>query len=79
MWSDKSCDVGEYLDSKNCKCWKKLVDKLVEECKNVEKLKKLLEETKKQIEVINDDDEPIECRKDFMEIKFGIRRWFAFG
>ena len=29
---DKSCDVGEYLDYENCKCRKKLVDKLVEEC-----------------------------------------------
>ena len=29
---DKSCDVGEYLDYSNCKCRKKLVDKLVEEC-----------------------------------------------
>ena len=29
---DKSCDVGEYLDYKNCECRKKLVDKLVEEC-----------------------------------------------
>ena len=29
---DKSCDVGEYLDYKNCKCTKKIVDKLVEEC-----------------------------------------------
>ena len=28
---NKSCDVGEYLDYKNCKCRKKLVDKLVEE------------------------------------------------
>ena len=27
---DKSCNVGEYLDYKNCKCRKKLVDKLVE-------------------------------------------------
>ena len=27
---DKSCDVGEYLDYKNCKWRKKLVDKLVE-------------------------------------------------
>ena len=25
-------DVGEYLDYKNCKCRKKLIDKLVEEC-----------------------------------------------
>ena len=29
---DKSCDVGEYLNYENCKCRKKLVDKLVEEC-----------------------------------------------
>ena len=28
----KSCDVGEYLDYKNCKCRNNLVDKLVEEC-----------------------------------------------
>ena len=37
---DKSCDVGEYLDYENCKCRKKLVDKLVEECtENVEEAK----------------------------------------
>ena len=30
--SDKSCDVGKYLDYANCKCWKGLIDKLVEEC-----------------------------------------------
>ena len=29
---DKSCEVGEYLDYANCKCRKKLADKLVEEC-----------------------------------------------
>ena len=29
---DKSCDVGEYLHYKNCKCRNRLVDKLVEEC-----------------------------------------------
>ena len=29
---DKSCDVGEYLGYKNCKCRKRLVDKLIEEC-----------------------------------------------
>ena len=29
---DKSCDIGEYLDYENCKCRKKLVFKLVEEC-----------------------------------------------
>ena len=29
---DKSCDGGEYLDYSNCKCMKRLIDKLVEEC-----------------------------------------------
>ena len=29
---DKSCDVAENLDYKNCKCRKRLIDKLVEEC-----------------------------------------------
>ena len=34
---DKSCDIGEYLDCSNCKCRKKLIDKLVEECtENIE-------------------------------------------
>ena len=29
---DKSCDVGEYLDYKNCKCRRKIIGKLVEKC-----------------------------------------------
>ena len=37
---DGSGDVGEYLDYENCKCRKKLVDKLIEECtENVEEVK----------------------------------------
>ena len=37
---DKLCDIGEYLDYENCKCRKKLVDKLVEECtENVDEAK----------------------------------------
>ena len=37
---DKSCNVAEYLDYENCKCRKKLVDKLTEECiENVEEVK----------------------------------------
>ena len=38
--SDKSCDVGEYLDYENCKCRKRLIDKLVDECtETVEEVK----------------------------------------
>ena len=29
---DKLCNIGQYLDYENCKCRKKLIDKLVEEC-----------------------------------------------
>ena len=29
---DKSCNIGEYIDYSSCKCRKKLVDPLVEEC-----------------------------------------------
>ena len=32
MECEKSCDVGQYLDYESCKCSKKLIDKLVEEC-----------------------------------------------
>ena len=37
---DKLCDIGEYLDYQNCKCRKKLADKLVEECTvNIDEVK----------------------------------------
>ena len=29
---DKSCNIGEYLDYSSCKCRRKLIDALVEEC-----------------------------------------------
>ena len=29
---DKSCDIEEYLDYKNCMCRKRIIDKLVKEC-----------------------------------------------
>ena len=29
---DKSCNISVYLDYKNCKCKKRLVDKLIEKC-----------------------------------------------
>ena len=29
---DKSCNIGEYLDYENCKCRKRVTDKLVEKC-----------------------------------------------
>ena len=29
---NKSCSIGEYLNYSNCKCRKKLADKLIDEC-----------------------------------------------
>ena len=41
---DKSCDFGEYLDYENCKCRKRLVDKLIEECnENIDEEVKILD------------------------------------
>ena len=42
---DKLCGVGEYLDYKNCKCRKRLIDKLVEFSKNIDGNKMLYSET----------------------------------
>ena len=37
---NKSCDISEYLDYSNCRCKKKLFDKLIEECtENIEDIK----------------------------------------
>ena len=37
---DQACDIGEYLDYENCKCRKKLVDQLVDECtETIEEMK----------------------------------------
>ena len=40
---DKFCNIGEYLDYENCKCRKKLVDKLVEKCTENVKETRLVE------------------------------------
>ena len=29
---DKNCDIGEYLNYENCKCRKKLIDQIIDEC-----------------------------------------------
>ena len=43
---DESCDIGEYLDYKNCRCRKIIIDKLVEECsENIDGNEMLYNET----------------------------------
>ena len=51
IWnSSKSCDVGEYLDYKNCKCNRKIVGELVEECnKNINENEMIYNETLNKI------------------------------
>ena len=37
---DKSCSIGEYIDHSSCKCRKKLINPLVEECiENIDETK----------------------------------------
>ena len=43
---DKSCDIGEYLDYKNWRCRRKIVDSLVEECsKNIDENDMIFDES----------------------------------
>ena len=32
---DKYCEIGQYLDNKNCVCRKKLIDDLIEQCTSI--------------------------------------------
>ena len=51
---DKSCDIGEYLDYKNCRCRKKIIDKLLEECsENIDGNDMLYNET---LDIISSSD-----------------------
>ena len=49
---DKSCNIDEYLNYKNCKFRKKLIDPLIEECTENTDETKIINET----EIINEND-----------------------
>ena len=69
---DKSCDISEYLDYENCKCRKKLVDKLVEECtENVEEVK-LAKYT------LAENENKYKCSSIIFTIKIGIGTYFVY-
>ena len=53
---DKSCNISEYLDYKNCKCRRKLTDKLIGECTETTKETKLVNIT------FNENENNYECR-----------------
>ena len=52
---DKSCNVGEYLNYSDCKCRKKLTDKLIDECNET------IEETKLVNITFTENENNYEC------------------
>ena len=73
---DKSCDIGEYLDYKNCACKKGLVDKLVDECN---------ETIDEEVEIIDNNKNKCNSRtmyivlfSIFLMINVGIGAYFAY-
>ena len=49
---DKACDIGEYLDYENCKCRKKLVDKLIDKCTETVEEVKLAKKTLTKMKIV---------------------------
>ena len=71
---NKSCDFSEYLDYKNCKCRKRLVNKLVEECNET------IDEVK-----LTENENSYKCNSCilymfsiFFKINAGIGAYFAY-
>ena len=74
---DKSCDIGEYLDYENCKCRKKVFDKLVEECT----------ESIDKVEIASENEHKNKCSSCTLyivlfsilfKISIGIATYFAY-
>ena len=58
---DKSCDIDEYLDYENCKCRKKLVAELTEECtENIHEVE-IANENEHKIEIDNENEHKHKC------------------
>ena len=69
---DKSCNISEYLDYKNCKCRKKLTDKLIDECT------KTIEETKLFNITFNENKNNYECGSCIVYIVLMTRAFTIF-
>ena len=74
---DKSCNVGEHLSYKNCRCRKKLADKLVEE----------YAETAEEVKIANKNEHKNKCSSCilyivlfsiFFAINIGIGAYFVY-
>ena len=55
---DKLCDIGEYLDYKNCKCRNGIAGKLVEECTKIVDVNKIYNEA---LNTISSNDSLSDC------------------
>ena len=66
---DKSYDIGEYLDYKNCKCRKSLIDKLVDECAET------AEEMKPAIITLAENENSYKCSSCIM---YTVLFWIFF-
>ena len=78
---NKPCDFREYLDYKNCKCRKRLVNKLVEECNETTdevKLTKITLAQNKNSYKCNSCILYIVLFSIFFTINFGIGAYFAY-
>ena len=64
----KSCDIGEYVDYKNCKCRGKVVGELVEErSKNIDEIEMIYNETLNTIPV-NDCKKVCDSRTQYIAL-----------
>ena len=59
---DKTCDFSEYLDHENCKCRKKLVDKLIDECTETIEDVKLANITTVELHSFENENKDSSCK-----------------
>ena len=77
---DKLCDVRQYLEYESCKCRKKLVDKLVEECRqNIDENEMIYNTTLNDYEIVyNSCTVYIVLLATFLIISIGISCAFIY-
>ena len=75
---DKLCNVGEYLGYENCKCRKKLVDKLLEQCTKTVKEVKIAEIENENMHKCNSCTLCIVLFSILFTINVGIGTYFVY-
>ena len=75
---DKSCNVGEYFDDENCKCRKKLVNKLFKECTETVEELKLAENENENMYKFSSCTVCIVLFSILFTINFGIGTYFVY-